>query len=63
MIFYSCRCQTEWEKSPSRDLSGERLLLSMKTNDTVNVNITSTLLELYQIVKSNWTLDYYNRDR
>ncbi|XP_071526978.1 intermembrane lipid transfer protein VPS13D [Panulirus ornatus] len=56
-------CRAEWEKGPSRDLSGERLILSMKTNDTVNVNITNTFLELYQIVKKNWTLDYYNRER
>ncbi|XP_064107510.1 intermembrane lipid transfer protein VPS13D-like isoform X2 [Macrobrachium nipponense] len=56
-------CRTEWDKSPSRDLSGERLRLSVQTDDTVNVNITSTLLELYHLVKSNWTTDYYYRDR
>ncbi|XP_047493790.1 vacuolar protein sorting-associated protein 13D-like isoform X6 [Penaeus chinensis] len=57
------RCEAEWDKTPSRDLTGERLSLSVKTEDTVNVNITNTLLELYHMVKNNWTLDYYNRDR
>nr|XP_045619802.1 vacuolar protein sorting-associated protein 13D-like isoform X1 [Procambarus clarkii]XP_045619809.1 vacuolar protein sorting-associated protein 13D-like isoform X1 [Procambarus clarkii] len=56
-------CQSEWNKSPSHDLQGDRLTISVKTCDTVNVNITSTLLELYHMVKNNWSLDYYNRDR
>lgn len=57
------RCGAEWDKTPSKDLTGERLSLSVKTEDTVNVNVTNTLLELYHMVKNNWTLDYYNRDR
>ncbi|XP_037794091.1 uncharacterized protein LOC119589563 [Penaeus monodon] len=56
------RCGAEWDKTPSKDLTGERLSLSVKTEDTVNVNVTNTLLELYHMVKNNWTLDYYNRD-
>ncbi|KAK8735874.1 hypothetical protein OTU49_017439, partial [Cherax quadricarinatus] len=55
-------CEAEWNKSQPDD-QGERLTINLKTYDTVNVNITHTLLELYQMVKNNWTLDYYNRDR
>ncbi|KAG7167042.1 Vacuolar protein sorting-associated protein 13D-like 2, partial [Homarus americanus] len=56
-------CQADWDKSLSRDLNGERLTLTVMTKDTVNVNITQTLLELYRMVKNNWTSDYYNRER
>ncbi|KAK7078968.1 hypothetical protein SK128_010900 [Halocaridina rubra] len=57
------KCEAEWDKSSSRDLTGERLSISLKTENTVNVNITNTLLDLFHMVKNNWTSDYYNRER
>ncbi|XP_076064677.1 vacuolar protein sorting 13D isoform X4 [Oratosquilla oratoria] len=56
-------CTLEWSKTMSSDLKGARLILSLKAEDTVNVNITTTLIDLYHLVKTNWTHDYYNRDR
>ena len=32
----------------------------MVATDVVNFTLTSTLVELYQMVKANWTEDYYN---
>lgn len=59
----SHRCQAEWNKGLSRDLSGERLSLTITTEETINMNLTNALLDLCHTVKSTWTQDYYNRDR
>ena len=32
----------------------------MVATDVVNFTLPSTLVELYQMVKANWTEDYYN---
>ena len=37
-----------------------KLSMNLETRDIINFNVTSTLVELYQIVKTNWTEDYYN---
>ncbi|XP_053697242.1 intermembrane lipid transfer protein Vps13D [Sabethes cyaneus] len=37
-----------------------RLNLKIESNDTLRLNITSTLIDLYQLVKENWIQDYYN---
>lgn len=38
----------------------KKLILRVQSEETFNVNITSTLMELYKQVKDNWTRDYYN---
>ncbi|XP_039449054.1 intermembrane lipid transfer protein Vps13D isoform X2 [Culex pipiens pallens] len=40
--------------------SRNRLNLKIESNDTLRLNITSTLIDLYQMVKANWVQDYYN---
>ena len=37
----------------------KRTTVSLESTDSVNFNITSTLVELYQMVKANWTEDYF----
>ena len=37
----------------------QKLTVNMTTDEVVNFNLTSTLVELYQMVKANWTEDYY----
>ena len=44
--------------SHSRQRS-KRTTVSLESTDSVNFNITSTLVELYQMVKANWTEDYF----
>jgi vacuolar protein sorting-associated protein 13D len=39
---------------------GRKLSLNIETSDIVNFNVTSTLLELYHVVKDNWTQNYYS---
>ena len=38
----------------------QKLSMNLTTKDIINFNVTSTLVELYQMVKANWTEDYYN---
>ena len=45
--------------SHSRPQRSKRTTVSLESTDSVNFNITSTLVELYQMVKANWTEDYF----
>ncbi|EAA14204.4 AGAP009780-PA, partial [Anopheles gambiae str. PEST] len=38
---------------------GNRLNMRVESNDTLRLNITSTLIELFALVKDNWMQDYY----
>lgn len=38
----------------------KKLIVKVESEATFNVNITSTLMELYEQVKDNWTKDFYN---
>lgn len=38
----------------------KKLIVKVESDETFNVNITSTLMELYKQVKDNWTKDFYN---
>jgi hypothetical protein len=61
-----CRCDVRWEHALCTDLTQNRLQLHISAQDILNINITSTLVDLYRMVKENWTQDYYNqtpRDR
>ncbi|TRY62990.1 hypothetical protein TCAL_03981 [Tigriopus californicus] len=37
--------------------NGQKLAMHMTTSDSINFNLTSTLVDLYQVVKENWTED------
>ena len=54
------RCLMEWKSVPIGEYDWKRTTISMESGDTVNFNMTSTLVELYQMVKTNWTEDYYH---
>ncbi|XP_069683777.1 intermembrane lipid transfer protein Vps13D isoform X2 [Periplaneta americana] len=54
------KCDVSWEHSLSTDLCRNRLQVHITAEDILNVNITNTLVELYKMVKENWTQDYYN---
>ncbi|KFB49228.1 vacuolar protein sorting 13D [Anopheles sinensis] len=38
---------------------GNRLNMRVESNDTLRLNVTSTLIELFAMVKDNWMQDYY----
>lgn len=54
----------EWEQIMTNSLSSRRLQISVDSENSVNVNVTSTLVELVTLVKQNWIQDYYlsNKD-
>lgn len=53
------RASMQWEQTLSSSLSSKRLRIRVDSQDSVNVNVTSTLVELVTTVKENWTQDYY----
>lgn len=57
------RCSTSWEHSLTSGLSKNRLQVTISSDELLNINITSTLMELYSMVKDNWVQDYYSPHR
>jgi len=53
------QCSVDWTNSILGS-SGTRNAINIKSSDVVNINITSAMLELYRVVRSNWGEDYYN---
>lgn len=49
----------QWEQALTGSLEPKRLYVSINSQDSVNINVTLTLVELVQLVKHNWTQDYY----
>lgn len=55
------KCEANWTYSLAQLPSQQsRLNLKLKSNDVLRLNITSTLMDIYQTVKDNWTQDYYS---
>ncbi|CAG5011035.1 unnamed protein product [Parnassius apollo] len=52
------RFETKWEYTLSASLSLRRLQVDVNSSETLDVNVTSAALELYRLVRSNWTTDY-----
>ena len=54
------RCGLEWKVVPigASDRS-KRYSVTMDASDVVNFNLTSTLIDMYQLTLRNWTEDYY----
>lgn len=54
------KCEANWTYSLSNPpLQQSRLSLKMKSNEVLRLNLTSTLMDIYQTVHENWTQDYY----
>ncbi|XP_043510420.1 vacuolar protein sorting-associated protein 13D isoform X2 [Frieseomelitta varia] len=54
------RSTVQWEHILTNSLNATRLQMSVNSQDSVNVNITSTLIELIELVKNNWMQDFYS---
>ncbi|GBP32066.1 Vacuolar protein sorting-associated protein 13D [Eumeta japonica] len=52
------RCEANWEYACLSSAS-RRLQVEVASTQTLNTNVTSTLIELVQLVRRNWTADYY----
>ncbi|GAB0099028.1 Vacuolar protein sorting-associated protein 13D [Sergentomyia squamirostris] len=54
------KCNGEWSYSLGQIGSHRnRLHLQISSEDLLKLNITNTIIELYQVVRENWTQDYY----
>ncbi|XP_037089594.1 LOW QUALITY PROTEIN: vacuolar protein sorting-associated protein 13D-like [Pollicipes pollicipes] len=59
------KCELDWRHSAlvQSGAPGGRRTAVVRSRQQANLNLTSTLLELYSMVRANWTEDYYNRHR
>jgi vacuolar protein sorting-associated protein 13D len=53
------RAIIQWEQMLFNSPDSKKLSVSINSQDSLNVNVTLTLVELVQLVKHNWTQDYY----
>lgn len=55
------KCEANWSYNIAQiSTQASRLNLKIKSNEILRLNVTSTLMEIYEIVKDNWTQDYYS---
>ncbi|XP_066151224.1 intermembrane lipid transfer protein Vps13D isoform X2 [Euwallacea fornicatus] len=56
--------KVSWEKVPSsQNLMTNRLIVGVLSEDTFNVNITSTFMDLFKQVKDAWTSEFFISER
>lgn len=53
-------CSVVWDHILTNNSLKNRLQLNVESHDILNINITSSLAELYQQTRDNWMQDYYN---
>ncbi|XP_041977291.1 vacuolar protein sorting-associated protein 13D [Aricia agestis] len=53
------RADAWWEYTLCSSLTRARLQLELSSADLLNINITSALVDLLALVRTNWTADYY----
>lgn len=54
------RCESNWNCSVGTlSIQPNRLHLSVKSGDTLKLNVTSTIIDLFNLVHENWMQDYY----
>ncbi|XP_034948002.1 vacuolar protein sorting-associated protein 13D isoform X2 [Chelonus insularis] len=55
----SWKAIVQWEYNSGNLANSKQLQIQIDAEDSVNINITSTFVELVKLVKDNWTQDYY----
>ena len=51
------RCHTDWKHY--NDGKEKKFAIQITAQDVLNVNMTQTLIDLYNSTKVKWTEDYY----
>lgn len=51
--------EARWEYTLCSSLERARLQLELSSQEILNTNITSALVDLLALVRTNWTADYY----
>ena len=52
-------CGLDWA-SNVLGTSSVKTSINLKSTDLININVTSSMLELFKVVQANWGEDYYN---
>ena len=50
-----------WEQTLSSSLKSKRLRIKVDSTHSIDINVTSSLIDLISLVKENWTQDYLSR--
>lgn len=58
----SWECTGNWIFSMSQAIPNDRFSLNILSKQILKLNITSALVELFDLVRRNWLKDYYGRD-
>lgn len=53
------KCDASWSYSLGSGMQRNRLHLKIISDDLLKLNLSSTIIDLYQLVRANWTQDYY----
>ncbi|KAK4875461.1 hypothetical protein RN001_011883 [Aquatica leii] len=56
------KCEVVWDHVFTTSLTKNRSQLNIESQEVLNVNITSSLMDLYKQVRDSWMQDYYNSD-
>lgn len=54
------KCEANWNYSFGASIQSNRLQLKICSEELLKLNITTTLIELFNLVYENWTQDYYS---
>lgn len=60
ILFTIFRCWLLWDNILGANFNRNRMRFKVESMQVLDVNITTTLLELYQMVKNNWMNDFYS---
>merc|ERR1719232_1634655 len=52
-------CAVDWSNSVLGS-SSTRTSINLSSKDLININLTTSMLELFKVVQANWGEDYYN---
>lgn len=54
------KCEATWNHSFGHSIQSNRLQLKISSDELLKANVTTTLIELFNLVHENWTQDYYS---
>ena len=60
---YIDRCKMEWNVITKHGSLTKVFQPKLVSENIMNITITSTLIQLVNMVSENWSKDFYNRDR
>ena len=53
-------CSLDWSTNAIGTTQNVKTSVNLKSTDLININVTTSMLELFKLVQANWGEDYYN---